>query len=115
MSKIADRTSDKIANTLVSKSTIEARPEPTAVPFTSASPSFGCNSKNPPLIPASVKASTAARGSPLGPTAFELGLPVRSPAMSPDAVMVPLSGKQGVMLWLSSLVMASKISNLIPE
>jgi hypothetical protein len=38
---------------LASKRTMEARPNPTTVPFMSAKPSLGCNSKNPPLILAS--------------------------------------------------------------
>nr|GLL24838.1 hypothetical protein Ccrd_012103 [Ipomoea trifida] len=35
--------------------------------------------------------------------------------MSPEAVMEPRRGRHGVMLWLSNLVMASKISNLMPD
>ncbi|RHN48493.1 hypothetical protein MtrunA17_Chr7g0264361 [Medicago truncatula] len=52
---------------LASKRTIEAKPEPTAVPLTSARPSFGCNSKNSALIPAKLKASFALSTSPDGP------------------------------------------------
>ncbi|GKV38537.1 hypothetical protein SLEP1_g46440 [Rubroshorea leprosula] len=55
--------------------TIEAKPDPTAVPLTKASPSFGRNSKNPDSIPASRKASLALRVSPLGPTDLEFGRP----------------------------------------
>nr|GLL24835.1 hypothetical protein Ahy_B07g088933 [Ipomoea trifida] len=79
--KIADKTSDNTARTLASNRTIDAMPDPTAVPFTSASPSLGCNSKNPPWTPASLNASSAVRVSPLGPTALELGRPVSNPAM----------------------------------
>ncbi|KAK6793512.1 hypothetical protein RDI58_006965 [Solanum bulbocastanum] len=79
--KIADKTSDITARMLDSNRTIDAIAEPTAVPFTSASPSLGCNSKNPPLTPATRKASSALSFSPLGPTALELGLPVSKPAM----------------------------------
>uniref|UniRef100_A0A0V0GYI9 Putative ovule protein n=1 Tax=Solanum chacoense TaxID=4108 RepID=A0A0V0GYI9_SOLCH len=106
---------------LESNRTIDAIAEPTAVPFTSASPSLGCNSKNPSLTPAMWKASSALSFSPLGPTALELGLPVSKPAMSdkgtrsPEAVTVPRRGKHGVMLVLINLVIASKISNLMPE
>ncbi|KAJ0557490.1 hypothetical protein HanRHA438_Chr00c11g0848621 [Helianthus annuus] len=79
--KIADNTSDNNASTLASKRTMEAIPDPTAVPLTSARPSFGCSSKNPPSTPATLNAFSALSISPLGPTAFELGRPVRSPAM----------------------------------
>ncbi|KAJ0486898.1 hypothetical protein HanHA89_Chr14g0584601 [Helianthus annuus] len=79
--KIADNTSDNNASTLASKRTMEAIPDPTAVPLTSARPSFGCSSKNPPSTPAKVNAFSAVRSSPSGPTALELGRPVRRPAM----------------------------------
>ncbi|KAM4089993.1 hypothetical protein ACJW30_09G026100 [Castanea mollissima] len=54
--KIADKISDRRVRRLALKRTIEAKPEPTVVLFTRATPSFGCNSKNPELIPASWKA-----------------------------------------------------------
>ncbi|KAJ0605561.1 hypothetical protein HanHA300_Chr02g0064391 [Helianthus annuus] len=79
--KIADNTSDNNASTLASNNTMDAIPDPTAVPLTSASPSLGCNSKNPPSTPAWANADSALRTSPAGPTAFELGRPVRRPAM----------------------------------
>ena len=66
---------------LTSKSAMEARPEPTAVPLTRARPSLGCSSKKPPGIPAARKASAAERGSPAAVTALALGRPVRRPAM----------------------------------
>ncbi|KAK4835847.1 hypothetical protein QYF36_015251 [Acer negundo] len=47
----------------------------------SARPSLGCNSKHPPSMPARRKASVWSRAWPLDPMAFELGLPVNSPAM----------------------------------
>ncbi|CAA6655268.1 unnamed protein product [Spirodela intermedia] len=45
--KTAESTSASTARMLASKSTMEASPEPTAVPLTNASPSLGCSSKNP--------------------------------------------------------------------
>ncbi|KAI3771028.1 hypothetical protein L6452_02180 [Arctium lappa] len=89
---MADKTSDKSARTLASKRTMEAIPDPTTVPFTSAIPSLGCSSKKPLETPARVKAFSALRVSPLWPTALELGRPLRSPAiyaiLSPSKVDV---------------------------
>ncbi|KAK2432163.1 phenylalanine ammonia-lyase [Trifolium repens] len=79
--KTADRTTDNKANMFASKSTVEATPDPTAVPLTRARPSFGFNSKNPEFRPAKWKASLALRDSFKGPTALEFRLPVSNAAM----------------------------------
>uniref|UniRef100_A0A7C9DP55 Uncharacterized protein n=1 Tax=Opuntia streptacantha TaxID=393608 RepID=A0A7C9DP55_OPUST len=79
--KTADMTSAKTARMLVSKRTIEAIPDPTAVPLTKARPSLGWSSKKEEGICADLKACSALRASPFGPTALELGLPVSRPAM----------------------------------
>jgi hypothetical protein len=77
----ADMTSARTARTFASKSTIDASPEPTAVPFTMASPSMGCSSKKPCWMPAILNASAASTFLPSGATALELARPVTSPAM----------------------------------
>ncbi|RDX71908.1 hypothetical protein CR513_48679, partial [Mucuna pruriens] len=64
--------------------TTEATPDPTAVPFTRATPSLGFNSKNPECRPAKWKASLALRDSPEGPTALLFRLPVSNAAISPN-------------------------------
>uniref|UniRef100_A0A0A9BAB1 Uncharacterized protein n=2 Tax=Arundo donax TaxID=35708 RepID=A0A0A9BAB1_ARUDO len=77
----ADKTSARMARMFASKSTVEARPEPTAVPFTMARPSLGCNSKKPPWMPAILNASAAFTLVPSGATATEFSRPVTRPAM----------------------------------
>ncbi|KAL0912785.1 hypothetical protein M5K25_016188 [Dendrobium thyrsiflorum] len=62
--KTAERTSAITERIFASKRTVEARPEPTAVPLTRARPSLGCSSKNPPEIPARRKASAASMVAP---------------------------------------------------
>uniref|UniRef100_A0A0A9GGW6 Secreted protein n=1 Tax=Arundo donax TaxID=35708 RepID=A0A0A9GGW6_ARUDO len=79
--KTAERTSARMARTLASKSTVDARPEPTAVPFTMARPSLGCSSKNPCSMPAILNASAASTFLPSGATATEFWRPVMRPAM----------------------------------
>ncbi|XP_058070908.1 uncharacterized protein LOC131219940 [Magnolia sinica] len=97
--KIADRTTARMARMFTSYSTMDASPDPTAVPLTSASPSFACNSNGPLVTPARLRLSSAPTMVPSGRTAFAFGLPVSSPAMydsgtrSPDAVIVPRSGR----------------------
>lgn len=119
--KMADITWAKTVKTLAQNRTMEACPDPAPVPLTNARPSFGSNSKNLSVKPASWKAYEALRVSPLGPITLELDRPIKRPAMyakgskSPEAVIEPRRGKQGVMLWLRSLVMASRISNRMPE
>ncbi|KAK8959618.1 hypothetical protein KSP40_PGU001045 [Platanthera guangdongensis] len=60
----AERTSAITTRIFASSRTMDARPEPTAVPLTRANPSLGCKSKNPPEIPARRKASAASTTSP---------------------------------------------------
>jgi len=65
---------------LASKHAVDAKAEPTAVPFTIASPSFGCNS-NGSCIPASLRAISPDTSEPSLVIALEFGLAVRSPAI----------------------------------
>lgn len=76
--KRADKTSANTTRMLASKQTVEAKAEPTAVPFTIASPSFG-NNVTGFLMPAIFKPSTADTVVPASVTALELGLAVSSP------------------------------------
>ncbi|RYR00828.1 hypothetical protein Ahy_B07g088933 [Arachis hypogaea] len=76
-----------------SKSTTEATLDPTAVPFTRASPSLGFSSKNPECSPAKWKASFASRDSPEGPRALEFCRPVSNAAIKISPNHLSLKGK----------------------
>lgn len=65
LAKTAGSTSDRTAWKLASKSTTEAYAELTRVPFTRATPSLGCSSKNP--LPSS-KAVAPSTVLPSGPS-----------------------------------------------
>ncbi|GER43471.1 50S ribosomal protein L10 [Striga asiatica] len=81
--KIADVTTERRTRMLASYKAVAASPEPTAVPLTRAKPSLGRRLKkvSSVLMSAREKAWAGVRDRPSGPTARELGRPMRRPAI----------------------------------